>query len=90
MFLIDQRSKEEIKSKDNKEDFTLTQCNSKKKVLKIIQKEYDVKDPLEPKAKRQKIEKVEEFDEEDQSSNSPKVVKKLILKANIPKEEGKI
>ena len=51
MFLIDQKSKDEIKSKDNKEDFTLTQCNNKKKVLKIITKEYE-KDPEEPKAKR--------------------------------------
>ena len=41
MFLIDQRSKDEIKSKGNKEDFTLTQCNNKKKVLKIIQREFE-------------------------------------------------
>jgi hypothetical protein len=49
MFLIDQNSKEEIT--ENEEEFSLTQFNNRRKVLKIITKEYE-KDEEEPPLKR--------------------------------------
>ena len=77
MFLIDQNSKDEVQNKNNSQNFSLTQFNNKKKVIKILEKQYA--DFEEPPQKRQKL------SEEDESTQ--KIPKKLIIKAKFSKNE---